>query len=184
MATNPLIIGLVGMPGAGKTTLAEHMVKKFKAKRIHLGDFIWQWLARQGISPTEQSGTMAALFMWAEYGDIPLAKWTHDQIKQTKARVIVLDALRTIEEARYFQLQFGDKFHVVAVLAAPATRLKRTQKRSRFGPLSKLEFRMRDREELRLGVGDLIASANHYIDANQSIAAMQKQSVSLIKHLK
>ncbi|MFN7088715.1 MAG: AAA family ATPase [Candidatus Paceibacteria bacterium] len=183
MAANTVYIGLVGMPGCGKSTVADYLVKKYKAEKIHLGDFIWQWLARQGIKPSEETGTMAALYMWVEYGDIPLAKWAYDRAKKSKAKIVILDSLRTVEEARFFQLKFGNAFHVIAVLAAPAVRLKRLQSRARFGQISKLEFRIRDREELRLGVGDLIASANHYIDANQPVPKVQKQTDTLIKRL-
>ncbi len=183
MAT-PLIVALVGMPGCGKSTVADFFVKKHKAEKIHLGDFIWQWLARQGIRPSEETGNMASLYMWVEYGDIPLAKWTDEKIKKSKAKIIVLDSLRTIEEARYFQLKYKDNFHVIAILTAPAIRLKRLQGRARFGELTKLEFRVRDREELRLGVGDLIASANHYVNANGTIQSVQKQTIDLYKHLK
>jgi dephospho-CoA kinase len=184
MATNQIIIGIVGMPGSGKSTVADHFVKKYKATKVHLGDFIWQWLGRRGIKPSEEAGNMAALYMWVEYGDIPLAQWAYDQTKKSKAKIILLDSLRTLEEARFFQLKFGDKFHVIAVLASPAARLHRIQKRARFGPLSKLEFRVRDREELRLGVGDLIASSNHYIDANQTVPKVEKQVDELVKHLR
>jgi dephospho-CoA kinase len=180
----PLVIGLVGMPGCGKSTVADFFVKKHKGVKIHLADFIWQWLARQGIKPTEQSGTMASLYMWVEYGDIPLAKWTEGQIKKSKAKIIILDSLRTVEEARYFQIKYKDNFHIIAILASPVARLNRLQARARWGPLSKLEFRIRDREELRIGVGDLIASANHYINANGTIQSVQKQIAVLYKHLK
>ncbi len=182
MAT-PIIIGIVGMPGCGKSTVADFFVKKHKAQKVHLGDFIWQWLASRGIRPSEETGTMASLYMWIEYGEIPLVKWAEEQVRKSRAKIIILDSLRTMEEARYFQLKYKDNFHVIAILASPAARLKRLQGRARFGPLSKLEFRVRDREELRLGVGDLIASANHYINANGTIPSVQKQTMELAKHL-
>ncbi|MEM4714366.1 MAG: AAA family ATPase, partial [Candidatus Nanoarchaeia archaeon] len=98
MATKKLILALVGMPSCGKSTIADYLVKKFGAKKIHLGDFIWQWLARQGVKPSEEAGIMASLYMWVEYGDIPIAKWADEQIKKSKEKIIVLDSLRTLEE--------------------------------------------------------------------------------------
>ncbi|MGB9675197.1 MAG: AAA family ATPase [Candidatus Nanoarchaeia archaeon] len=180
MATKT-ILGFVGMPGCGKSTLADFAVQKYGAVKIHLADFIWDWLARQGIKPSEESGLMASLFMWAEYGDIPIAKWAEDRIKKSKTNLIILDSLRTLEEAREFQIKYGENFHLIAILAAPAIRLKRLQARARFGAISKLEFRMRDRSELRLGVGDLIASSNHYIVANGTLKETQAQFEKLLK---
>ncbi|MEM4248141.1 MAG: AAA family ATPase [Candidatus Nanoarchaeia archaeon] len=178
------VIGIVGMPASGKTIVAEHLAKKPGALRIHLGDFVWDWLKRRGVKPSEEAGLMASLYLWAEYGDIPIAQWAMNQVKKAKnKKFIILDSLRTVEEARIFQLKFGEKFHIIAVLASPAVRLKRAQARARFGPLTKLEFRMRDREELRLGVGDLIASSNHYIDGNQSVQSVKKQADAILKHL-
>jgi dephospho-CoA kinase len=178
------IIGIVGMPASGKTVVAEHLARKPGAMRIHLGDFVWDWLKRRGVKPSEETGLMASLYLWAEYGDMPIAQWAINQIKKAKnKKLIIIDSLRTVEEARIFQLKFGNDFHVIAVLASPAVRLKRMQARARFGPLTKLEFRMRDREELRIGVGDLIASSNHYIDGNQNIASVKKQTDGILKHL-
>jgi len=178
------IIGIVGMPASGKTVVAEHLARKPGAMRIHLGDFVWDWLKRRGVKPSEETGLMASLYLWAEYGDMPIAQWAINQIKKAKnKKLIIIDSLRTVEEARIFQLKFGNDFHVIAVLASPAVRLKRMQARARFGPLTKLEFRMRDREELRIGVGDLIASSNHYIDGNQNMASVKKQTDGILKHL-
>ena len=178
------VIGVVGMPASGKTVVAEYLAKKQGAMRIHLGAFIWNWLKNRGVKPSEEAGLMASLYLWAEYGDIPIANWAINQIKNAKnKKLIIIDSLRTVDEARAFQLRYGGNFHIIAVLASPAVRLKRAQSRARFGSLSKLEFRMRDREELRLGVGDLIASSNHYIDGNQNIASVKKQADAILKHL-
>jgi len=179
-----IVLGIVGMPASGKTVVAEHLDKKPKSMRIHLGDFIWKFLKSRGIKPTAETGTMASLFIWAEYGDIPVATWA---LKKTRAargkKLTILDSLRTVEEARIFKSKFKDDFHLIAVLTGPKIRLEREQKRARFGKISKLDFRMRDREELRIGVGDLIANADHYIDANKGMASVKKQADALLKQL-
>ncbi len=183
--TSSLVIGIVGMPASGKTVVAEHLAKKKNALRVHTGDFIWQYLRKRGIKPTKETGMMAALYMWVEYGDMPVVDWVIKQIKKARGKkLVIVDALRTMEEAQQFQLRLGDKFHVISVLAGPETRLVRQKKRARFGKVSKLEFRMRDREELRTGVGDLIASSCHYIDGNKSMADVKKQADALIKRLR
>ena len=186
MATKKqLILGIVGMPASGKTVASEYLSKKPKAMRIHLGDFIWQFLKRRGIKPSAEMGTMASLFIWAEYGDIPVAYWALKKIRAAKGKkLIILDSLRTVEEARIFKSKFKDDFHILAVLTGPKIRFEREKKRARYGKISKLDFRMRDREELRIGVGDLIANADYYIDANAGIATVKKQADALLKKLK
>ena len=184
MATKKIVLGIVGMPASGKTVVAEYLSKKPNAMRIHLGDFIWQFLKKRGIKPSAEMGTMASLFIWAEYGDIPIASWALKKIRAAKGKkIIILDSLRTVEEARIFKSKFKDDFHMVAVLTGPKIRLDREKKRARYGKVSKLDFRMRDREELRIGVGDLIASADYYIDANSGMAAVKKQTDALLKQL-
>lgn len=178
------IIGIVGMPASGKTIVAEHLAKKPKAARVHLGNFVWQYLQRRGIKPSEEIGIMASLFLWAEYADIPVAAWALRKVRTTKNKnLIILDALRTVEEARIFKSKFKDNFHIIAVLAGPETRYKRSAKRARFGKLSKLDFRMRDREELRIGVGDLIASSDFYINANEGLASTKRQADKILKQI-
>jgi len=184
MATKQIIIGIVGMPASGKTVVAEHLAKKRGAVRIHLGDFIWEFLKRRGIKPSKETGIMASLYLWTEYGDIPVAAWALRKIRAAKGKkLIIIDALRTVEEARIFKSKFKDNFHLVAVLAGPKIRFERERARARFGKVSKLDFRMRDREELRVGVGDLIASADHYIDSNKGLTATKKQADAILKKL-
>ncbi|HIH13628.1 MAG TPA: AAA family ATPase [Nanoarchaeota archaeon] len=178
------IIGLVGMPAAGKTSVAEYIAEKSKASHVKTHDFIWGFLKARGVIPNEETSEMASLYIWAEYGEIPLVHWVEKQISASKAKTIIIDGLRTTEEARAFKDRYGENFHIIAVLARPDIRLERQTKRARFGALSKLEFRMRDREELRLGVGDLIANAEHYIDANPGIDKIKPHIDSLIRDIR
>src|SRR3989338_2152151 len=178
------IIGLVGMPASGKSLVADYIVKKYDASHIKTHEFIWNFLKARGVKPDEDTSMMAALYIWAEYGDLPLADWVSKQIRNSKSKCVVIDSLRTTEEARIFKNKFKDNFHIVAVLARPQIRFDRQAKRARFGPLTKLALRMRDREELRLGVGDLIASAEHYIDASPGVEKVKPRINALFKELK
>lgn len=185
MAAKQLVLGIVGLPASGKTVVADHLAKKPGAVRIHTGDFIWEFLKKRGIKPTEESGVMATLFMWAEYGDLPVATWILRQMAKYKAKkIIIIDALRTVEETRILKDKFKDKFKLIAVLSPPTIRWERERKRARFGPLSRLEFRIRDREDLRVGVGDLIANADYYIDASGSIAQNKTATDEVLKKIK
>ena len=172
------------MPASGKSSVAEHIVKKYNAAHIRTHDFIWNFLKARGVKPDEDTSVMAALYIWVEYGDLPLVDWVNKQIRSAKSRIVVIDSLRTTEEARAFKLKYKNNFHIVAVLARPDIRFQRQAKRARFGPLTKLELRMRDREELRLGVGDLIASSEHYIDANPGIERIKPKIGELVSVLK
>jgi dephospho-CoA kinase len=173
------VIGIVGMPASGKSVVAEHWGKK--GFKIHSGDFLMNYLKRMGVKPTEETSVMASLYMWVEYGDIPVFNWIVRQItKNKRKRFYIVDSLRTVEEARLFRRRYGDNFKVVAIVSSPKDRLKRYSKRARFGATSKLEFRLRDREELRMGVGDLIASADYHLDNSGSVADLKKRSAALL----
>ena len=179
-----IVLGIVGMPASGKSVVAEYLNKRKDAKRIHTGDFINSFLRKRGVNPGHETEMMASLYMWIEFGDIPVVNWVNKQIKAGKAKLIVIDSLRTVEETRQFQAKYKNNFHIVAVATPPDLRLQREKSRARFGKLSNIEFRMRDREELRTGVGDLIANADFYIDASGTEKETKQNVDRLLKLLK
>lgn len=184
MAAKSKIIGVVGMPYSGKTSVAECWEMK-RGCRIHSGDFISNYLKRMGIKPSEEMGVMASLYMWVEYGDIPVFNWITKQITSNRnKRFYIIDSLRTVEEARLFERRYGDRFKLVAVVTSPSIRFDRFVKRSRRkGESNKLEFRLRDREELRMGVGDLIASADYFIDSSGGVGDLKKKANVLLERI-
>ncbi len=184
MVAKKLIIGIVGMPASGKSLVADRIEKKYKAYKIHMGDFIWDFLKKRGIRPSEEMGSMVGLYVWAEYGDIPISDWANKKIKKSKAKIILLDSIRTPEEVTFFRRQYGKKFLVVAVLAEPKRRFDRMKSRARFGKVSNVAFKMRDDDEMIRGVGDVLVSANYEIDGNKSKSAVLKQTDKIMKAIK
>ena len=170
-----IVIGLVGMPSSGKSTIA----KSLKANVIHIGDFIWEYLRQHKIRRTQETGNMASLYFWAEYKDIPLAEWVYNQIIKSKDKVFVVDGIRTLEEVQFFKNKFKN-FKLVAILASPKVRKAREKKRKRF---SKIDFEVRDKEELTIGVGEVIALSDYFIDGNQTKKEVIKQANKIFKKI-
>ena len=131
----PKIIGIAGMPASGKTTVAKSLSKK-RVKLIHLGDFIWEYLERKHIRRNQETGNMASLYFWAEYKDIPIAKWACEQIN-SEHDVYIIDGIRTLEEVEFFRNKFKNNFTLISVLTSPKIRKKREKSRKRF---SKINF--------------------------------------------
>ena len=184
MAVKKLIIGIAGMPASGKSLVADHLMKNYKAYKIHMGDFIWDFLKKRGIRPSEEMGSMVGLYLWAEYGDIPISDWANKKIKKSSAKIILIDSIRTPEEVTFFRRQYGKKFQVIAVLAEPKTRFNRMKSRARFGKVSNVAFKMRDDDEMIRGVGDVLVSANYEIDGNKSKSSVLKQTDKIMKAIK
>ncbi len=179
MATQ--VIGIVGMPGSGKSTVSEILKDKYGAFRIHTHDFIKNFLKGRGIRVDGESMIMASLYIWLDYGDIPLIDWVQRQIIAKKPKLVVLDSLRTMEEVRYFKARYGKRFILLAVVSPSQKRHSWLKKR--MPNITELELRIRDREELRLGVGDLIANADYYLDASGSVENGTKQLEIIMKHI-
>jgi dephospho-CoA kinase len=75
---------------------------------------------------------------------------------------------------------------MIAVVAGPEERKEREIARARFGQnITEKSFLMRDAEELKIGIGSVIALADEYVDANQSmksmLASMEKAYSRLVK---
>jgi len=175
--TKPFILAITGMPASGKSTCADAIASKDGVERIRLSDFIWGWLEEQGIKKTSVTGAMYGLYLHTIYDNTPIVKWALKQIKKHKgAKVIVLDTVRTLATYYKFKRKYNNKFKMIAIVAGPEPRKKREIKRARFGQnITENSFKMRDAEELKIGVGSVIALADEYIDANQSKKQMLEQ---------
>lgn len=175
----PKIIGIVGMPASGKTTVSKALSKK-GSKLIHLGDFIWEYLERKHVRKSQETGNMASLYFWAQYRDIPIAEWAHEQIKKNDYKIYIIDGIRTLDEVVFFKNKFKNDFKLIAIVASPTTRKLREKKRKRF---SKINFEMRDKEELTIGVGDVIASSDYYINGNKTKKEVIAQANKIFKKI-
>jgi len=160
-----LAIIVAGMPGSGKGVFAEVAAARGFEVFV-MGDVIRGELARRGMPATRENMAHIALELRETYGGDIVARRIAEEIlaedprARPGCRYVLIDGSRSPAELEYFRRVFPSAV-LVAIHASPETRYKRLLSRGRSGdPKNWDEFIARDKAELSLGVGSLIALAD------------------------
>ncbi len=154
-----ILICVTGMPGAGKSLIAKHMAKALGAKFISMGDVVRREALRRGLSLDLESMMRLALSLREEMGEGAVADLVIKELKDVEREIVVIDGVRSLAEIE--KLSTAGKVILVAVHTSPAERFRRLSRRGREDdPKTWEEFRRRDMDELRMGLGNVIALAD------------------------
>ena len=123
------IIGLVGLPGSGKGE-ASRIARQQGLKVLVMGDVIRQEAARQGLEATDGNLGRVGSALRAAEGPEAVARRVLEQAMASGEETVVVDGLRSREEADYFAFN-AEQFHLVEVCAPAELRLKWLQARGR-----------------------------------------------------
>jgi dephospho-CoA kinase len=167
MSTNKIVIGLTGMPGAGKGEVVQAAKLQGYAVVV-MGDVIREETKLRGLELNPQNVGKVMLKLREEDGANVIAQKCVPKIEQSGLKVII-DGLRSYAEAEVFKANFPS-FTLVAVHAAPEVRFERLHARGRSDDSANFEvFHERDMRELSVGMGVAIALSQFVIVNDGSI---------------
>lgn len=159
-----LIVCLTGMPGAGKSTIADGLKAK-GFEKITMGDAVRAEAARRKIEPTGENLGKLMLELREKNGSGAVAELIKDQIANSKSDVILIDGVRSIAEVDVLK-KFGT-VKILAIHASSDTRFKFLSNRGRSdAPADRQDFVKRDSREIGVGMSDSIALADETISNN------------------
>jgi len=157
-----IVVGVAGMPGAGKATVKE-MVERLGYPVVVMGDEIREETRRRGLGLTPENVGMVMLKLREKEGPAVVAKRCLPRIEKAKGKVVVVDGIRSLHEVNEFKRHFPN-FTLIAIHASPETRFQRLFQRKRSDDPEGWEtFMERDLRELSVGLGSAIATADHMI---------------------
>ncbi len=161
------LVGLVGLPLTRKTLFCERAVAA-GCRVVSTGDYVREECRRRGITPCALGCERVAGEL-TKNGEAGLLEPVLAQLVlcQETSKAIVLDTVKTPYGVHFLKREFR---HVVLVacLASPGQRWRAAIKRGRADvPESMSEFRMRDKREVTLGVGTLLAYADYFLLAGE-----------------
>lgn len=157
-----LVIGLAGMPGAGKSVIVRFA--RERSYRVHImGDVVREEAKKHGLEANPENLGKIMVELREKEGPAVISKRCIAEIKQTSYDKVIVDGIRSLDETIEFRKHFP-KFCLVAVHSSPETRFKRVCHRLRSDDSKNREtFNERDRRELNVGLGNVIAMAEYMI---------------------
>ena len=162
MNADKLIIGLVGMPGAGKSLVVETAQEDGYAVVV-MGDVIREETQKRGLELNPKNIGKVMLELRKTGGNSVIAEKCIPKILRQESSKVIVDGLRSLHEADAFKAHFA-KFSLMAVHASPETRFNRLYRRCRSDDPDGWEvFHERDARELSVGLGDAIVMAEYLV---------------------
>ena len=150
-----LLVCLTGMPGAGKSTIAEGLKSK-GYEIINLGNAVRDEAKKRNLDPTRENLGKLMLELREKNGPGAVAELVQIKIESSTANVMLIDGIRSNDEIQVLK-KFGT-VKLLAIHASTDTRFNFLQKRGRSDdPQTKEHFEERDNRELGVGVSNSIA---------------------------
>lgn len=159
-----LIVCLTGMPGAGKSTIAEGLKSK-GYEIINMGNAVRNEAKKRNLEPTGTNLGNLMLELREKNGQGAVAELVKPVIENSKSNVIIIDGIRSYHEIEVLK-KFGN-VKLLAIHASTGTRFGFLKQRGRSDdPKTKENFEERDDRELKVGISNPIALSDDAISNN------------------
>lgn len=185
MLKDTLIVGLTGMPGAGKTTVANYLSQKGFPLLV-MGDVVREVAENDGLELTSDNLAKLMLRLRKRNGPEAVAHLIVNKIKLMKKEdkqlsVVIVDGIRSMAEVRLLRRIGSVK--LLAIHGSTFTRYTHVRERGRSDVPSNLgEFDKRDKIEMDVGISNAIALADETISNNDiSISELCQRSFITIQ---
>ena len=180
MITNKVVVGIAGMPGAGKGVF-QRTIENMGYPVVTMGDVVRTEVKRRNLAPTPENMGKVMLNLRELDGPAAIAKQCIPVLKQTTGKIVVIDGIRSLVEVDEFKKEFPN-FVLVAVHASPKTRYNRLYRRRRSDdPPDWNTFMERDLRELGIGMGSVISVADYMIINEGTITQLKQNVMQFIK---
>ncbi|WP_284010356.1 AAA family ATPase [Haloarcula pelagica] len=177
------VIGIVGLPGSGKSEAA-NVAADQGVPVVTMGDVIRAECRERGLDPATEHGAVAKALR-EENGPGAIAERSLPIIEDNldDADTVLVDGIRSDTEVEAFREAFGEAFVLVEIDAPFELRAERLDLRGRDAGAADggESLEERDERELGFGMGAAIEMADRTIENTETLAAFQRKVRTLLR---
>jgi len=164
------ILIIVGMPGSGKTTCA-NIARRMNIFTLTTGDVIRDEIKRRGLEYNEQNDLKVARWFNENGREKLIARRLAEMIRNAgNPKKIVIEGFRSMQGINELKKILKEKdVTILAIHSSPNIRYEREKKRPRFKGKGYRMIKMRDRQEIKHGLAEIIAMSDDIIVNNKSL---------------
>ena len=179
------MILIVGLPGSGKSTVANYIRERFGAGIFISGDIIREEIKRRGLRYTPENDSKIAHWFHTSGREKLLINRLWAKIRKSKKEIIVIDGLRSDDQLRRLVKLAKSKTFIISIVASQNVRVKRELKRGRFGKNESAKYvKFRDKLEKSHGIMTLMKKADYTIDnTHLSVRQGNARTYKIIKEI-
>ena len=177
------VIGVVGLPGSGKSEAAE-VAAETGVPVVTMGDVIRAECRERGLDPATDHGTVAKALR-EENGPGAIAERSLPIIADERAGndTVLVDGIRSDVEVERFREAFGESFVLVEISAPFDVRAERLDLRGRDASADEGGESLEDRDERELGfgMGEAMEMADVTVENTDSLSAFRERIRALLE---
>ena len=182
MSVDKLIVGLSGMPGSGKSIVVT-IAQNLGFGIVVMGDVVREETRRRGLSLDPKNIGEVMLDLRKSGGKSIIAKKCIPVIKEITPQKVIIDGIRSLYELDLFKKYFTE-FHLISVHSSPNTRYERLNQRGRSDDSKDPKiFVERDKRELDVGLGKVIAMADYMLINEGNIEDIKRSSYEILQRI-
>jgi len=177
-----VVVGVAGMPGSGKGAF-RRTLQKMGYPVVIMGDEVREEVKRRNLKLTPENLGKVMLQLRESEGLAAVAKRCIPKLNKATEGIVGVDGIRSLHEVEEFRKHFPS-FILIFIHSSPKTRYQRLFRRRRSDdPESWETFMQRDLRELGVGMGAVIAAADHMIVNEGTIAQLKKKIQQVLKEV-
>lgn len=177
------IIGIQGLPGAGKSEVINYLMEKNNWPKVYFGEVTFDEVKRCHLEISEKNERATRESLRKKFGQLIYAERMIEKINNINSEVVLVESLYSWPEYKSFKKAFSNNFITIAVYASPKTRYSRLSNRLER-PLTREDAQSRDYAQIEnLTQANAIAMSDFTVINEGDLNNLNKQLDKIITQI-